>query len=195
MTSARGFSDPVFDAQAVFRTAMLAMARPGSIHELRVGLEAPAPLALGTAALALALCDFETPLWLDAHLAAVPEIATFLKFHTGAPILAEPARAAFALVASLAEAPDLARFAMGTLDFPDRSTTLFVQVDSLVAGRGWRLAGPGINGEAQLAVEPACPEFLEALTDTRRLFPRGIDLYFVAGHRIAGLPRTTMVEP
>jgi alpha-D-ribose 1-methylphosphonate 5-triphosphate synthase subunit PhnH len=140
----------------------------------------------------LALCDFETPLWLDAHFAAVPEIAAFLKFHTGAPISADPAKAAFAL---LCDMPDLARYAMGTLDYPDRSTTLFVQVERLVPGRGWRLSGPGIDGKTQLEVEPVSAEFLEALTDTRRLYPRGLDLYFIAGNRIAGLPRTTLVEP
>jgi alpha-D-ribose 1-methylphosphonate 5-triphosphate synthase subunit PhnH len=195
MTSAPGFKDPVFDAQAVFRAAMLAMARPGSVHDLGVALAAPAPLAPGTAALALALCDFETPLWLDATFAAVPEIAAFLKFHAGAPIVADPAKAAFGLVANLADMPALTRFAMGTFDYPDRSTTLFVQVERLVPGRGRRLAGPGIDGEAQLAVEPASAPFLEALSDTRRLYPRGLDLYFVAGDRIAGLPRTTLVEP
>jgi alpha-D-ribose 1-methylphosphonate 5-triphosphate synthase subunit PhnH len=59
---ARGFADPVLDSQSVFRTVMMALARPGTIAELATGqLLPPAPLTPELAAVALTLCDHETP--------------------------------------------------------------------------------------------------------------------------------------
>ena len=36
------------------------------------------------------------------------------------------------------------RFALGTSEYPDRSTTLVLQVDRFGGGEGLSLAGPGI---------------------------------------------------
>ena len=191
---ASGFADPGRDSQAVFRAAMMAMARPGTICKLPVALDAPAPLAPGTAALALALCDFETPIWLDPALATEADVAGFLKFHTGAPIVVHPNEAAFALVAGANEMPALHRFAPGSLEFPDRSTTLFVQVETLRKDGGWRLSGPGIAGRAHLSAAPLPPTFFEELKANHAVFPRGVDIYFVAGHRIAALPRAILID-
>ncbi|MBL8584289.1 MAG: phosphonate C-P lyase system protein PhnH, partial [Rhizobiaceae bacterium] len=52
-----GFAQPVFDAQAVFRAVMDAMARPGSVHAIGERATPPSPLLPATAAVALALCD------------------------------------------------------------------------------------------------------------------------------------------
>src|SRR5690606_7231162 len=49
-----GFLEPVFQSQAVFRTVMDAMARPGSIHEMPgETLSPPAPVFASSAAVAL----------------------------------------------------------------------------------------------------------------------------------------------
>src|SRR5258708_1208843 len=94
---ARGFADPVLDSQSVFRSVMLALANPGAIFGLAIGeLLPPAPLTPELAAIALALCDHETPVWFDARLGAEAEVAAFIKFQTGAPVADEPAKAGFA---------------------------------------------------------------------------------------------------
>ena len=119
-----GFADPVLDAQRVFRGVMEALARPGSLKPHADLPEVPAPLTPELAAIALALADADAPLWLDAPLAGAPAVAEFLRFHTGAPIVKDPAEAAFALVADPARCPPHESFAQGTPDYPDASTTL-----------------------------------------------------------------------
>ena len=121
-----GFSDAVAQSQAVFHAAMMALARPGLAQPLNVGVTPPAALTAGVAALALALCDFETTVWLDEALSRTSEVADYLRFHSGARFVKDPAQAQFALIGAPLALRPLADFAQGTLDYPDRSTTLIV---------------------------------------------------------------------
>src|SRR5262249_60503765 len=82
---APAFADPVRTSQAVFRAVMDAMAHPGSIVATCGLAQAPQPLGLAAAAVALTLFDYETPMWLDAALAPAPEIAGWLRVHNRAP--------------------------------------------------------------------------------------------------------------
>jgi alpha-D-ribose 1-methylphosphonate 5-triphosphate synthase subunit PhnH len=191
---ALGFPDPVIDAQRVFRAVMDALARPGTVRDLAVDLAPPAPLTPELAAVALALADHEAPLWLDPALAAVPAVAAYLRFHTGAPIVADPAGAAFALVAEPAWLSSFEPFAIGTPDYPDRSTTLVLACDRLASEEGFTLEGPGIERQAALSAAPLPPGFPALWAANRALFPRGIDLILVAPGRVAGLPRSTTLR-
>jgi len=186
---AAGFAEPVLAAQATFRTVMDAMARPGTLRQL-AGVAAPAPLSPTAAAIALTLLDYETPFWLDAPLAATGEVARFISFHTGARGTADPAAAAFAFVAAPAAAPPFARFAQGSAEYPDRSTTLVLQVARLAEGDGMVLRGPGIAGTRRLAASPLPVNFLDQLSDNRAQFPRGVDILLAAADAVAGLPRS-----
>lgn len=189
-----GFSDPVRGAQSVFRQVMWAMASPGEVREV-TGIPAPPlPLSIGAAALVLTLADFETPIWLDPELAAAPDVASYLRFHTGAPIVEDPQDARFAVIATSGGLPSLDSFAQGTLEYPDRSATLIVQVLKLQAGRGYRLKGPGIEGKRHLKVKPLPDDFASRMAANRALFPRGVDIVFAACSSIAALPRTTRVK-
>ena len=40
-----GFANPVLDAHRVFRAAMMALARPGTVHRLGCALQPPQPLS------------------------------------------------------------------------------------------------------------------------------------------------------
>ncbi|RUT93160.1 phosphonate C-P lyase system protein PhnH, partial [Mesorhizobium sp. M7A.T.Ca.TU.009.02.1.1] len=114
-----GFADPVFDAQTVFRAVMDAMARPGSVQPLPAFARPPAPLSATAGAIALALCDNDTPLWLDQALQASAAFRSWLGFHTGAPVANTPADAHFAFIAAPAEMMSLDGFSQGTQDYPD----------------------------------------------------------------------------
>lgn len=191
---AAGFASPVHDAQAVFRCVMMAMARPGTVRNLSVLLDPPGAMQPAAAAAALALCDFETPVWLDPVFSRDAAVSEWLRFHTGAPIVSSSRAAAFAFVSGGDTLPAFSEFALGTLEYPDRSVTAIVGVDRLEEGSGWRLTGPGIPGETRFRADGLPADMLERLVANRGLFPRGIDLVLACGNRLAALPRTTIVE-
>lgn len=188
---ARGFVDPVRQGQAVFRAAMQALARPGCPQALAVDLTPPAPLSPEAAALVLALCDYETPLWLDAPLAR-PEVRSFVSFHTGAPLVEDPALARFAVIADPEHLIDFAEFSQGSPAFPDSSATLILQMQRL-SGSGFALEGPGLPGRVGFGAEPLPADFAARMAANRAGFPLGVDLLLVAAGRVAGLPRSTRI--
>jgi alpha-D-ribose 1-methylphosphonate 5-triphosphate synthase subunit PhnH len=184
--------DSAFASQAAFRAVMECFARPGEIRTLD-GVAAPAPLAPATAALIQSLADYETPIWLDHLLASVPAIADWIRFHTGARLVKEPRDAVFAIVGNPHDMPDFAQFALGSEEYPDRSTTIIAQIKRF-DGRALTMEGPGINGVRSLAAEPLPDDFADRLRANRELFPRGIDLVLVADDHVAALPRSIRVS-
>src|SRR6266403_2654044 len=186
-----GFADKVLSAQATFRSVMDAMARPGSVRRVAAVARAPGAMMRGTAAIALTLFDHDTPVWLDPLMSETPEVTKWLKFHTGAPVTANSSICSFAMIGDARALPALARFAFGSNEYPDRSTTLILQVESLTQGPPLELCGPGIDGTAvlQAAIQPA--NLFERLDINRTLFPRGIDVVLVADDAIVAIPRTT----
>lgn len=188
-----GFADKVLSAQTTFRSVMDALARPGSVQRIAAVAGSPAPMMRGAAAIALTLFDHDTPLWLDAQMSETPDIAKWLRFHTGAPVVTESSICSFALIGDARVLPALDRFAFGSNEYPDRSTTLILQIESLAQGRVFELRGPGIDGTATLraAVKPA--DLFDRLAINVELFPRGIDVVLVADDAIVAIPRTTRV--
>lgn len=191
---AEGFADPVMGAQRTFRTVLDVVARPGTIAEIAGCPEPPPPISSATLALVLALADFETPVWLDASARAGAQVIPSLRFHCGCPVVEDPATARFALVADAPGMPPLSVFDPGTPESPDQSTTVIVQVAELAAGVGMRWSGPGIAGEARVRVSGLPPGFESGWRGMQDLFPCGVDIVFVAGRRVAALPRTTRIE-
>ncbi|HKQ31166.1 MAG TPA: phosphonate C-P lyase system protein PhnH [Burkholderiales bacterium] len=181
------FADPVLNSQDVFRTVLHVFAHPGTVCEMPITVESPTPLVPATAAICLTLLDHETPVWLQA-----PNVDSWLRFHCGSPIVSVPAQARFALIHDVATMPALEDFDIGSDEYPDRSTTLIIQVDGFVDS-GLTLSGPGIRDKAQFGVKNLHADFFEKWRELAPLFPRGIDLIFTAGSRIAALPRTTRI--
>jgi alpha-D-ribose 1-methylphosphonate 5-triphosphate synthase subunit PhnH len=186
---AAGFSDKVLSAQATFRAVMEAMARPGSVQRVTAEAGAVTGLMPAAAAVALTLFDHDTPIWLDPELAR-SGVTAWLQFHTGAPLTAKAEEASFALIADGASLPALDRFALGTSEYPDRSTTLILQVASLSQGRSYELRGPGIDGTSIVRADIAPDDLFERLAINASAFPRGIDLMLVHDDAIMAIPRT-----
>ncbi len=186
-----GFADKVLSAQSTFRSVMDAMARPGSVHCIASASGTPPGVMRGTAAIALTLFDHDTPIWLDPRISEAPEVEKWLKFHTSAPIVSDPSICSFALIGNAAELPALDQFSFGSNEYPDRSTTLILQVESLREGLAFELSGPGIDGTTvlQATIEPL--DLFARLAINAALFPRGIDVVLVADDAVVAIPRTT----
>jgi alpha-D-ribose 1-methylphosphonate 5-triphosphate synthase subunit PhnH len=186
-----GFADKVLSAQSTFRSVMDAMARPGSVARIVATTGAPAVMMRGTAAIALTLFDHDTPIWLDSMMSETSDVKKWLKFHAGAPVIEDSSICHFALIGDPGALPALDRFAFGSNEYPDRSTTLIIQVESLAQGPAFELRGPGIDGTAVLKATIQPLDLFERLAINQSLFPRGIDVVLVAGDSVVAIPRTT----
>jgi alpha-D-ribose 1-methylphosphonate 5-triphosphate synthase subunit PhnH len=186
-----GFAAPGRDAQAVFRAALTALSEPGRVIDLPVALDTGLPVGSAALALLVALADGDTPLWLDPRAS---DAAGFFGFHTGAPVVAAPQAARFALIAEAAGCPPLHRFALGEEEYPDRSATLVIEVTSLEEGGPLILSGPGIADRRQLSLGGLAPSFLVDWAANHAAFPRGVDIFFTCGTRLCGLPRSIRLE-
>lgn len=178
-----GFKDPARQSAQAFRALMEVLARPGTILPLS-GAMPPAPLSAAAGSLLLTLVDGDTPLYL-AGACDTQALRHWLAFHTGAPLV-PPERAQFA-VGHWADLSPLDAYGVGTAEYPDRSTTLIVELEALTP-RGARLSGPGIASQTQLSL-PECAAFQA----NHARFPLGWDVYFTCGDQVAALPRSTHV--
>jgi len=188
-----GFVDKVLSAQSTFRSVMDAMARPGSVQRVVPMAGTAGVMMRGTAAIALTLFDHDTPLWLDPRMSESSDILKWLKFHTGAPVIQDSSIAVFALISDGVLLPPLERFALGTNEYPDRSTTVIIQVVSLDSGPTFELRGPGIDGVTTLQASFKPFDLFEQLRFNETLFPRGIDVVLVADDAVVAIPRTTRI--
>jgi alpha-D-ribose 1-methylphosphonate 5-triphosphate synthase subunit PhnH len=187
-----GFSEPVFDSQSTFKAVMDAMARPGSIGEIKPAAAPPAPMGPAAGAIALALCDHDTPVYLTSAMIDAG-VQSWIAFHSGALVTGERSEAAFAFVEAGTPLPPISTFAAGSQEYPDRSTTVVFELPSLTGGQSLVLEGPGIDGSTEIAPTGLPPHFEAMWAENKLLYPRGVDLVLAAGDRILCLPRTTKI--
>jgi alpha-D-ribose 1-methylphosphonate 5-triphosphate synthase subunit PhnH len=97
----------------------------------------------------------------------------------------------FALIGDAQNLPALDGFSFGSNEYPDRSTTLIVQVECLTQGPAFELRGPGIDGTTMLRANIQPRDLFERIAVNATLFPRGIDVVLVHDDSIVAIPRTT----
>jgi alpha-D-ribose 1-methylphosphonate 5-triphosphate synthase subunit PhnH len=190
---APGFSDPVFQSQAAFRALLAALSEPGTFQQVASEITPPEGLTTATATALLTLADYETPVWLPEALRNGPAGA-WLRFHCAAALVDDPTEAAFAVIDGAADQPKLSAFNLGTDQFPDRSTTVIVQVAALEDGPAVTLAGPGILGSRNIAPQGLRSGFTDELRENGTLYPLGVDVLLAHGAGLIGLPRSTQIE-
>lgn len=180
------------NAARCFRGILDAFAKPGQpviVPELE---DKPSALHSATVVLALALTDFQSPIWLSPDINHT-DVRSFLRFHTGAPLVTDPGEAHFALVQGEEFARHFPFFNKGNDEYPDRSATVIVQASAFKAPQRVRLEGPGIKLHHELSVAGFGPTEWDLLSDDRILFPLGVDVAFVSGTTLVGLPRSTRI--
>lgn len=187
-----GFSEPVFHAQTVFRLLMDGMAQPGTTQRVELDVGQPAPLGRAAGALALTLCDADTPFWLQSFFAESP-VAEWLAFHTGATRTLEKRDAKFAFIQASTGICSFELFASGTQEYPDRSATVVIEVTTIGEGRALALSGPGIKDVVTVKIH-GLPDLFDGIWKSNgALFPRGVDVILTAGDCLLCLPRTTKI--
>ncbi len=191
--SFHGFADPPIHGAHAYRAILDAMAHPGSVIHLRPSVSAPAPLRNSAAAICLVLCDYSTPIWLDPRIGTT-ETTDFLRFHTGAPIVAEAREASFLICEAEGAETVLSGSSTGSDEYPDRSATLIVQLADPSGGLAVELSGPGVRGICRFDPAGLGPEFWGAMQRNHALFPQGVDVLFAAPDRVAACPRSTSID-
>lgn len=184
-----GFQNPVHQAQATFRALLEALAHPGCGYSLPSSLAPPGRLSPASAAACLTLLDLETQVWLQPD----SEIESWLRFHTGCRLTRHPQQADFAVIWHGARSPDLQAFNPGTAESPEGSTTLLIQVESLMDGEGVVLQAPGILGKR--AIAPRLPaHFWQQWSHNHQAYPQGVDVFLFDQTQVMGLPRTVAIN-
>ena len=168
---APAFADPVRESQAVFREVMECVARPGRITRF----------------------DRAPQVWLDPALAD-SEAEAWLRFHCGCPLTVKAEDAAFAIVTDMVKAPNLAAFNQGDAKYPDRSTTVILQIASLEGGPVVTLSGPGIRTTTDISPQGLPQDFWTQIETNQAQFQFGVDVLLVAGDQLLALPRTTTAQ-
>ncbi|MGF1524941.1 MAG: phosphonate C-P lyase system protein PhnH [Leptolyngbyaceae cyanobacterium] len=189
-TTLPGFKNPVYDAQRTFRALLDALARPG-IAQTTVTLTPPAPLSPSLAAACLTLLDLETTLWLQPGLPA--DVQSWLLFHTGCEFTVDSQAADFALIWDTATAPSLNTFQQGSPEYPEVSTSLFIQLPAFVGGPPVVLQGPGILNTITVTL-PLPIDFCQHWQAITASYPLGVDCWCFAHSQVLGLPRTARLS-
>lgn len=190
------FAPMTLTSQSVFRILLDTMARPGVIGTLPHSSQSiPAPMDPATAAIVTCLFDHDTQIWLGDGIACV-DVYDYLKLHCSCPLIKSGLTADFSVLNANDGVPGLAQFDSGTDAYPDRSTTLIIQVPDIDTGPSITLTGPGVEPgtEASLAVAGIPDYFWQERRDQQEFFPCGLDLIFTSGDRFVALPRSTEIE-
>ncbi len=190
-TLVKGFSQPVHDAQVVFRQVLNAMSEPGLWQNLPKDVVF-SNLYSSTTALLLALLDADTPLWLTEKCRTA-DIKDNLTFHCGCPLVCEQEKAHFAVL----DCDDFLNmqsmnFIKGSDRYPDQSTTIILQLPQSGIQNSTIWQGPGIE-QTRECILPIPNAFWAKRNDLIE-FPRGIDFILTYQDSVMGLPRTTQVS-
>jgi alpha-D-ribose 1-methylphosphonate 5-triphosphate synthase subunit PhnH len=195
--------DEVFDSQATFRALLDSMSRPGKICQVPLRPYRSPPNGFCPPALTIlkTLCDHRVSFSLGTAN-EMSEWIRYLEMNLAAPF--QPVEKADYVLFNGAEFDaGFARLNCGSLEFPEKSATALICVNELSDKRGEAqgavcslvMAGPGVKGQTRLSAAGLDPGYVTGRQRTIRYFPMGVDLFLVDGKgRVAGIPRTSMVE-
>lgn len=193
---ARGFANPVHDAQRCFRAALDAMANPGRVHRLVLeDFDPPPGVSPALGAVALTLCDAEVSTWFGGRLAANRALVDAARFHTGCRLADAISSAAFVFVDGASLSPALlGELAWGSDVAPHHGATLVVETETIEGGPSISFSGPGVPDVATLSPGGVDASFWHARRDMQAAFPCGVDIVFTSGDAIAAMPRSARVR-
>jgi alpha-D-ribose 1-methylphosphonate 5-triphosphate synthase subunit PhnH len=199
-----GFDD-VFDSQAAFRALLDTLSRPGKVRRLPACAYTGAPEGFCSPSLTImkTLCDHRVSFSLVPR---EPALERYLEVNLATPCEGVET-ADYVIFSGAAFHEEFLMLKRGLPEFPESSATALLCVGNLFEGAldpafdkaapscRLVLTGPGVQEKAFLTVAGFDPRYGEARARTNNISPMGIDLFLVdAGGRVAGIPRTTVVE-
>ncbi len=215
-----GFDDPVHGSQQVFRQLLKAMSEPGSVEEVTCidvdGSLIDAGFYKTSYAVGLSLLDSQTPIALSPSLDQTV-VSNSLVFHCACPIFdltgsetnqksnkqQDKSEVEF-LFLNAKEWKGLSKnkiLSLGDLAYPERSTTIVVQVDAVDSDlldqentQKLSLSGPGIESTRDVYVAGLNGELICSIQENHNAFPLGYDFILAAPNAFLCLPRTCSVE-
>ncbi|MFD2178347.1 phosphonate C-P lyase system protein PhnH [Veronia pacifica] len=186
------FDTPIHDSQQCFRLVLDALSRPGTVKHLPFP---PAFGALSSAAtqILLTLADQATRIYLPQQHASNDIIVQNLKFHAGCSVTTQRNEADFGVVSGSAD-ETFEGFMFGDESYPDRSTTLLIEVSDFTSGRVFNMEGPGIKTRNEVVIGGLSESVASALVNQRGNFPLGLDLILTAGSQAMAIPRSVKLS-
>lgn len=192
--------DP-FESQAVFRTMLDCLARPGSLRCFPVSVVSRRPAVLLPV---LSLADVDVTAATIESVYSSGNWADVVKAATGVRIV-EIETANFVVAIDPIRAEVIAQLSRGTALAPERGARLSVACRSIVnddrrrnsrsADVSFSIEGPGVAGTQTLALVGVGPAEIEALATANADGPAGIDTWFVADDgTVAALPRSSRLR-
>lgn len=191
MIYAPGFSNPVLNSQTVYRSLMSAMAEPAKVICMEKYCQGPAGLFPTTAAIALTLFDNDTVIFNADNTASSNE---WIRFHCGAPLTVHEPDAHYAIIPKNHAPINTSLLSIGSPEYPDKSATLLIEVESFNEGMALEATGPGIKESTRFRVTGLAPQWLQLMADNTGLFPQGIDYILLSPESLLCLPRTTRLR-
>ncbi|WP_295895561.1 phosphonate C-P lyase system protein PhnH [uncultured Vibrio sp.] len=192
------FQDAVHDSQQCFRLLLKAMSEPGTVVTLD-RCDGFGNMMSAAAQTLLSMADNATPIWLSPAYIQDRAVSENIKFHVSAPMVESLEQASFA-VYSLQDLDNQdwhnLPFNIGNEEYPDTSTTVLIELDSVLDGAELMLSGPGIEVQRNVKLKGAPTALITYLMQRQEdvNFPLGVDFIFVCDQQVMCLPRTTNVE-
>ncbi len=187
-----GFEDSAAGLERTFRSIMQAMEHPGQLVTVRPNPIAPQEFNSATAAACLTLLDCETPVWTDIDWDS-PAIS-WLLFGCNSNIVTEPCMADFVLVTDPASMPDLNYFRIARCEYPEKATTMIVQVEDILPSSECDSSYIPLGKSPRLKLKGIPNSFYYQWQQLSSLYPCGIDVFFTCEDVLTALPRIIPFE-
>lgn len=173
--------EPCFQ-QKTYRKILIAMSRPGKI----VAIKTDTPEYLTIKAVLSSLLD---------HSVSISDPNSILDSDYLSLLGTRPAPADTAdyIIADGSIPPDFTP-SLGTLESPDHSATIIIDISSIDTKNEFRLTGPGVETVQPLSIDGLHPEWITYRQEWTECFPLGVDLIFADKSNIVAIPRTTKLE-
>ena len=187
-----GFDDPALESPNTFRSILAAMENPGQLSTICENPNAPAAFNSASAATCLALLDHETPVWTDVDWQN--PVVNWLQFGCRCSVVTEPCMAQFVIITKPATMPSLDTFRIGRFEYPDKATTMVVQVDDILPVEEKEYFDSDVFSTTHLELKGISQNFMDQWRQISTRYPFGIDIFITCEDVLTVLPKTKHIE-